>query len=158
MGVEPTKNRLAALPGFEVRTPHRGRFSSRIRCCGSRCGHGAKQIQPMLVQAPKVAAAKRDAVAIEEFENLDRDFAAIVEPIAELRCRELVAVGMGGDVNHHIDHLADGRAQKEVIVGDLIDAAEAAGKLQEPAYVRLSNVEKAGDVADAWGTKAVHAG
>jgi hypothetical protein len=27
-GVEPTKDRLAAPPGFEVRTPHRGRFSS----------------------------------------------------------------------------------------------------------------------------------
>jgi hypothetical protein len=28
-GVEPTKDRLAALPGFEVRTPHQGRFSPR---------------------------------------------------------------------------------------------------------------------------------
>jgi hypothetical protein len=28
MGVEPTKDRLAAPPGFEVRTPHRGRLSS----------------------------------------------------------------------------------------------------------------------------------
>ena len=29
-GVEPTKSRLATLPGFEVRTPHRGRFSSAV--------------------------------------------------------------------------------------------------------------------------------
>lgn len=29
MGVEPTQDRLAAPPGFEVRTPHRGRFSSK---------------------------------------------------------------------------------------------------------------------------------
>ena len=29
VGVEPTKNRLAALPGFEVRTPHRGTFLLR---------------------------------------------------------------------------------------------------------------------------------
>jgi hypothetical protein len=28
VGVEPTKDRLTAPPGFEVRTPHRGRFSS----------------------------------------------------------------------------------------------------------------------------------
>ena len=28
VGVEPTKDRLAALPGFEVRTPHQGRFPS----------------------------------------------------------------------------------------------------------------------------------
>ena len=30
MGVEPTKDRLAAPPGFEVRTPHRGRLSSSL--------------------------------------------------------------------------------------------------------------------------------
>ena len=30
VGVEPTKDRLAAPPGFEVRTPHRGRFSSAV--------------------------------------------------------------------------------------------------------------------------------
>jgi len=29
VGVEPTKNRLAALPGFEVRTSHRGAFLFR---------------------------------------------------------------------------------------------------------------------------------
>ena len=28
VGVEPTKDRQAALPGFEVRTPHQGRFPS----------------------------------------------------------------------------------------------------------------------------------
>src|ERR1700730_11483033 len=28
VGVEPSKDRLAALPGFEVRTPHQGRFPS----------------------------------------------------------------------------------------------------------------------------------
>ena len=42
VGVEPTKDRLAAPPGFEVRTPHRGRFSSmfvlllRLRICRRR--------------------------------------------------------------------------------------------------------------------------
>ena len=30
VGVEPTKDRLAALPGFEVRTPHQGRFPSSV--------------------------------------------------------------------------------------------------------------------------------
>ena len=30
VGVEPTKDRLTAPPGFEVRTPHRGRFSSMV--------------------------------------------------------------------------------------------------------------------------------
>src|SRR5215471_2410049 len=30
VGVEPTKDRPAALPGFEVRTPHQGRFPSKL--------------------------------------------------------------------------------------------------------------------------------
>ena len=55
MGVEPTRDRLAAPPGFEVRTPHRGRFSSRRRMVGV-CG-GAEKIEPMLVHAPPVAPA-----------------------------------------------------------------------------------------------------
>ena len=35
MGVEPTKDRLTAPPGFEVRTPHQGRFSSIAWDAGS---------------------------------------------------------------------------------------------------------------------------
>jgi hypothetical protein len=31
VGVEPTKDRLTAPPGFEVRTPHQGRFSSTVK-------------------------------------------------------------------------------------------------------------------------------
>src|SRR6185312_14836544 len=94
-GVEPTKDRLAVLPGFEVRTPHRGRFSSRTVCALRR---PAKQIEPMPVDAPQVAAAQRDAVPVEEFEDLDCDLAAIVEPVAQLRGAELVAFRIGGDV------------------------------------------------------------
>src|SRR5215472_11397707 len=86
MGVEPTKDRLAAPPGFEVRTPHRGRFSSLIRCARPwRVRRCAEQIEPMLVHAAQIAAAQRDAVAIEEFQDLDRDLAAVVDLVAELR-------------------------------------------------------------------------
>ena len=43
----------------------------------------------MLVDAAQIAAPQGDAVAIEEFEDLDRDLAAVVEPVAELRGGEL---------------------------------------------------------------------
>src|SRR5215468_4740505 len=90
MGVEPTKDRLAAPPGFEVRTPHRGRFSSLIRqarpCSVRGC---AEQIEPMPVHAAQIAAAQRDAVPVEEFEDLDSDLAAVVDLVAKLRGRKL---------------------------------------------------------------------
>ena len=80
MGVEPTRDRLTAPPGFEVRTPHRGRFSSI-----AQAGRRAEQVEPPPVDASQVAAADRDAVAIEELENLDSDLSAVVEPVSELR-------------------------------------------------------------------------
>ena len=80
MGVEPTKDLLAALPGFEVRTPHRGRFSSnRWRLARRRT---TKQIEPLRVDAAQISAACGQPVAIKEFENLDRNLAAVVEPVA----------------------------------------------------------------------------
>src|SRR5215472_17846835 len=86
MGVEPTRDRLAAPPGFEVRTPHRGRFPSWIRIVrpyGIR--QHAEQIEPVLVDAAQITAAQRDPVAIEEFQDLDRDLAPVVDPVTELR-------------------------------------------------------------------------
>ena len=38
----------------------------------------------MLVDAAQIAAAQGDAVAVEEFQNLDRDLAAILDLVAEL--------------------------------------------------------------------------
>src|SRR5215510_1060188 len=90
MGVEPTEDRLAAPPGFEVRTSHRGRFSSLSRCGRRRAVRGcAEQVEPVLVHAAQIAPTQRHAVAIEEFEDLDGHLAAVVDLIAELRGREL---------------------------------------------------------------------
>src|SRR5262247_4559068 len=89
MGVEPTKDRLAAPPGFEVRTPHRGRFSSLYRCGRRRSvRRHEEQVEPVLVDAAQIAATQRHAVAIEEFENLDGYLAADVDLVAEQRSGE----------------------------------------------------------------------
>ena len=48
----------------------------------------------MPVDAAQVAAPQRDAVAIEEFQDLDRDLAAVVEPVAKLRGGELARLGV----------------------------------------------------------------
>ena len=83
MGVEPTKDRLAAPPGFEVRTSHRGRFPSRQRQFGLFIRRAVEQIEPMFVDATQIAAPYRNAMTIEEFEYLDRNLTAIVEPVAK---------------------------------------------------------------------------
>ena len=82
-GVEPTRDRLAAPPGFEVRTPHRGRFSSLflspfVRALG-------EQVKPAPVDAAQIAAAQGDAVAVEELQKLDGDLGAGLGLIAKFR-------------------------------------------------------------------------
>src|SRR5579862_8246347 len=49
VGVEPTKDRLAAPPGFEVRTSHRGRFPSRLRQFGLFIRRAVEQVEPVFV-------------------------------------------------------------------------------------------------------------
>ena len=53
----------------------------------------------MLVDAAEVAAPQRHAVAVEEFEDLDRDLAAVVEPVAQLRGGELALRACVGNVD-----------------------------------------------------------
>ena len=55
MGVEPTKDRLAALPGFEVRTLHRERCSS----VGFDLGRLALALQVIRWSAEQVEAVRR---------------------------------------------------------------------------------------------------
>lgn len=56
VGVEPTKDRLAAPPGFEVRTSHRGRFPSRLRQFGLFIWPAVEQVEPVFVDATQIAA------------------------------------------------------------------------------------------------------
>ena len=144
VGVEPTRDRLTAPPGFEVRTPHRGRFSSRWRAA---VGVAREEVEPPRVDAAQVAAAQGDAVAVEELEDLDRHLAAVVEPVAELRGAEAGRCSASSSAAI-ADHLADGVAQEEVVVGDLVHAAHAGEELAEAADLGLVEVELGGDVAD----------
>ncbi|MCK9908856.1 hypothetical protein MXD81_06935 [Microbacteriaceae bacterium K1510] len=104
----------------------------------------------MLVDAAQIAAAQGDAMAIEEFEDLDRDLSAIVDAVAKLRCGELPARCRSGAIDNDLHHLGDGRAQEEMIVRHFIDLAHAADELQEAAHIRLAHIEQPGDVAHAW--------
>ena len=84
---------------------------------------------------------KRDAMAVEEFENLDGDLAAVVEPVAKLRRGELAVGAVAATSTMMLDHLRDGAAQEEMVVRDLIDLPHAAEQLQQPAHVALASAE-----------------
>src|ERR1700682_592457 len=107
----------------------------------------------MLVEAPQIAAPNGHAVAIEEFENLNRDLAPVVDAVAKLGRGEFTALDFRREVDHHIDHFADRAAQKEMIVRDLVDPADAPGEFQQPPHLRLGYIQNAGDVARPRWTK-----
>ena len=82
-----------------------------------------EQVEPMLVDAAKIAPPKCDAMTVEEFEHLNRDLAAIVKPVAKLRRSELSVRSLGSEIGGNLHHLRNGAAQKEMIVSDFIDLA-----------------------------------
>ena len=103
----------------------------------------------MLVDAAQIAAAQGDAVAVEEFENLDRDLATVVDPVAELRRGELAVRRSGAEIDNDADHLGHGLAQKEMIVSDLVSLAHAAEKLEQAPDVGLALAQQRGNVTHA---------
>jgi hypothetical protein len=71
VGVEPTKDRLAASPGFEVRTPHQGRFPSINRQSLRLVHRRAKKVKSMVVNTAQIATPQRHSMTIKEFKNLN---------------------------------------------------------------------------------------
>src|SRR6202023_645365 len=101
----------------------------------------------MLVDAAQIAAAQGDAMAVEEFQNLDRDLAAVVDPVAELRRGELAVRRRRAEIADDADHLGHGLAQEEMIVLDLVGLAHAAKKLEQAPDVALTLSQECRNVA-----------
>ena len=146
MGVEPTKDRLTAPPGFEVRTPHRGRFPSTV--CGWRLlvRWASKCLEPTIVDAAQIAAPQCYAMPIEKFEYLDGDLAAVIESIPECRGGELPIRRFGGDVPRDLYHLGYCAAKKKVIGSHFIDFAHTTEQLAEPAHGTFGPSDRPADV------------
>jgi hypothetical protein len=86
----------------------------------------AEKIQPMRIDATKIATAQGDAVAIEELKDLDRYLSPILHLITELRGRELRVSCMLAQIQNNAGHLGDGVTQEEMIVRHLIELPKAA--------------------------------
>src|SRR3569623_1491960 len=86
---------------------------------------------------------------VEEFENLYRNLAAIVEAIAYL-CRRKIAVRrFGGYRCHDLHNLCNGIAQEEMIVDNLVDLSYAPDQLENPFYFRFGDTRVDCDIAHA---------
>ena len=87
MGVEPTRDRLTAPTGFEVRPPHQGRFSSKLGY-GNGFGrfrqvcfdHMVEKVAAMRIDTTQVTPPNCHAMAIEKLKDLDRNLPANGSP------------------------------------------------------------------------------
>jgi hypothetical protein len=98
-------------------------------------GRAAKQVNSMFVDAAEIAVPECDAMTVQEFKNLDRDFAAIVEPVAKLRRAELHARLPFDNVNDDCHDLGHGLAQEKVIMRYFVKPSHAAEQLHEPPHL-----------------------
>ena len=85
----------------------------------------------MPVDPPKVSASKGHAVPVEKLQDLDRDFATIVKPIAKLRGRKLPVGSSSGKIGRYREHLRDHGAREEMIVRNFIDLAHSGEQFQQ---------------------------
>src|SRR5215470_525298 len=97
-------------------------------------------------------------MAIEELENLDCNFSAVVEAVAKQCGSELAVRALGGDIAGNADHLADRVAQEEVIVGNLVHFSHSTEHLQKPSHIALRNGDMARDIAYPRRPKTLSAG
>src|ERR1041384_6501129 len=111
----------------------------------------------MSVHTAQIAAAQGHAVAIEEFENLDRNLAPVVEAVAQLRGDELAFLGVCREVRDDLDHLGDGATQKEMVLRDLVHPAHATEQLEEAPHLAFLHAKQTRDVAHARRTEALGA-
>src|SRR5262245_20027395 len=146
MGVEPTRDRLTAPPGFEVWSPHRERDSSvdllrRLR---------RKELDTRGINSSQVLTADGEPVPIEKFQNLNRYLAAVVQTIPEIRRREPAVGGARSNLHGDLGHALHHRSQEKVVVGDLLEIAPTGGHPHQAADESLIEAHAIGDIAHAW--------
>src|SRR5579859_1938769 len=104
MGVEPTKERLTPLTGFEARPLHQERVSSMIRL--TPVGRGWRLArQRAAAHAMFVAHPAQIADTVEKLQDLYRALAPDADPVAEHRGKHLALFrrqsrGNSGQLGH----------------------------------------------------------
>ena len=91
----------------------------------------------MPVDAPQVAPAQGHAMAVEELEDLDRDLAAVVDPVAKLGGGEGAARDRFREVGDDAVISRTVERRKKWSCADLVDPAHAGGALEQRPDLRL---------------------
>src|SRR5262245_44572101 len=142
---------MTAPPGFEVRTPHRGRFYS---CCFVGVRRSNKLKEPLRIDATQVASARGESVgrngfthednsletvAIKEFQDLDCYLAAVVEPVTQLRGAEFAVCRRGRKRRKQMRDLSHRGAEEEMVGRHFVQAPHAGELLAEKPHLLLRN-------------------
>ena len=78
----------------------------------------------MWIGATQISTPDCHAVPVEEVEDLDCNLAPVLYPVTELGGDEGMIRRARGELGDNADHFLHRRAQEEVIMHQLIDAAE----------------------------------
>ena len=101
----------------------------------------------MWIDATQIAAAQRRAVAVEEFENLDGDFAAVFDAIAKLRSGKPPVLRAARHVEDDLDHFRGDRTGKGMVMRNLIGGAHARDPLQNAPNLALLGADHRNEIA-----------
>src|SRR5260370_35758471 len=97
----------------------------------------SEKVQTMGVDPAQIVPLQRDAMAVEELENLDGNLAAVLDPVAKLSGGEDAAFAVSRDIGHDGHYLMHRRAQEEMIVRHFVGPSHAPGELQKPPGIAL---------------------
>src|SRR5262249_4694581 len=98
---------------------------------------GSEQVQTMPVDPAHVILVDRHAMPVDEVEDLDGDFSAVLDAVAKLRSGKDAVGGIAAKVGDDAYHFEDRAAQEEMVAGDFVSPSHPASQLQQPADVAL---------------------
>ena len=126
---------------------------------GLRLSNGAWRLtehsQPIAPHTPCVTDTHGDAGAVEEFQHLDRDLSAVVEPVTKLRRGQHSGRIGSGDVRRNAGHFRYRLAEEELIRRDLDHAPHALHPLQRGAHRCFGHRQRVCQVARTRWAKAI---
>ena len=108
----------------------------------------------MGIDAPKIATTQGQSQPVKEIQRLNRDLSPVLQPITKTR-RGKPSLGRGGGkLAQDGDHFDRGRAQKEMVMRDLIHAPLSRRHAQDAAQIRLIRRQIPGQIAHPGRAKA----
>ncbi len=136
-----------SLPHSDLKSERPTRDDSPPSACGDESTKGPNKSSRCLSIRRRSPRRTRDAVAIEEFEDLNRDLAAIGDAVAELGRDEFAARCSGCHFADDGHHFVRRRAQEEMVLRHFVGPAHSPGQLEDAPDVAFRPAGRLGNVA-----------